>query len=148
MSDNPSQRIVTFIGHLLPLYVEETVNGVQCARSLSDGTLILPIDDPQEAPEGFVAIHWQGDPTRRTEVQGVFIASVAVARYTELHHTGTYAKDLRAAMESMSHHFTVKTGESLVFEGPEFELLNLIAKAVDKVGTVALIEILKKAAGL
>ena len=115
MSDNPSQRIVNFIGHLLPLYVQENVNGVWCARSLSDGTLILPIDEPEDTADGFVAVHWQGDPTLRTEVQGIFIASVAVARYVELHHTATHAKALRDHMEHMSHHFTVKTGKCLTF---------------------------------
>lgn len=148
MTDNPSQRIVTFIGHLLPLYVEEEVNGVWCARSLSDGTLILPIDDPEDAPEGFVAVHWQGDPTRRTEVQGVFMASMAIARYTELHHTGTYSEAMRGRMELMAHHFNVKTGEDLIFESPGGDLLKMMTKAVGKVGEVALTEIIKKSVGL
>lgn len=148
MSDNLSQRIVTFIGHLLPLYVEECVNGVWCARSLADGTLILPIDDPEKSADGSVAIHWQGDHTRRTEVQGIFIASLAIARYTELHHTATYSKDMRIEMEHMSNHFTVKTGETLVFESPDSGLFELIAKAVGKLGEAAVIEILKKQVGL
>lgn len=148
MSDNPSQRIVDFIGHLLPLYVQESVNGVWCARSLSDGTLILPIDEPEETADGFVAVHWQGDPTRRTEVQGVFIASVAVARYVELHHTATTSKAMRDEMEHISHHFTIKTGQSLTFEEPASDLLNLFGQAISKVGEAGVMELLKKAAGL
>lgn len=148
MSDNPSQRIVNFIGHLLPLYVEENVNGVWCARSLGDGTLILPIDEPEETADGFVAVHWQGDPTRRTEVQGVFIASVAVSRYIELHHTATFSKEMRSEMENISDHFTVKTGETLTFEAPGSDLLDMIGRAVDKVGEATVMDLLKKAAGL
>lgn len=148
MSDNPSQRIVNFIGHLLPLYVQESVNGVWCARSLGDGTLILPIDEPEDSADGFVAVHWQGDPTRRTEVQGVFIASVAIARYTELHHTATFSKEMRSAMEHISDHFTVKTGETLTFEAPGSDLLDMIGRAVGKVGEATVMELLKKAAGL
>lgn len=148
MSDNPSQRIVNFIGHLLPLYVQECVNGVWCARSLGDGTLILPIDEPEDTADGFVAVHWQGDPTRRTEVQGVFIASVAIARYTELHHTATFSKPMRDEMEHISQHFTVKTGECLVFESPATGLLGLVGQAVGKLGETAVIEILNKQVGL
>lgn len=147
MSENPSQRIVNFIGHLLPLYVQENVNGVWCARSLSDGTLILPIDETEDTADGFVAVHWQGDPTRRTEVQGVFIASVAVARYVELHHTATQSKSMRDEMEHISNHFTVKTGASLTFEEPGSDLLNLIGQAVGKVGEAGVMELLKKAIG-
>lgn len=148
MSDNPSQRIVNFIGQLLPLYVQENVNGVWCARSLTDGTLILPIDAPEDTGDGFVAVHWQGDPCRRTEVQGVFIASVAVARYVELHHTATFSKPMRDEMEHISHHFTVKTGEELTFDAPDSGLLGLVGQAVGKLGEAAVIEILKKQVGL
>lgn len=148
MGDSSSQRIVNFIGHLLPLYVQESVNGVRCARSLGDGTLILPIDEPEETADGFVAVHWQGDPTRRTEVQGVFIASVAIARYTELHHTATFSKEMRSEMKHISDHFTIKTGETLTFEGPGSDLLDMIGRAVGKVGEATVMELLKKAAGL
>lgn len=148
MSDNSSQRIVNFIGHLLPLYVQESVNGVWGARSLGDGTLILPIDEPEDTADGFVAVHWQGDPTRRTEVQGVFIASVAIARYTELHHTATFSKEMRREIEHISDHFTIKTGKTLTFEAPGADLLDMIGRAVGKVGEATVMELLKKTAGL
>lgn len=148
MSDNPSQRIVNFIDNLLPLYVQESVNGVLCARSLGDGTLILPMDEPEDTADGFVEVHWQGDPARRTEVQGVFIASVAIARYVELHHTATHSKLMRSEMVGISHHFTIKTGQFLTFDAPGSDLAELISRAVGKVGEAAVMEVLKKAVGL
>lgn len=55
-----SHRIVGFISNLLPLYIHDEVDGVWCARSLVDGTLIVPMDEPEDYEEGFVTIHWQG----------------------------------------------------------------------------------------
>jgi hypothetical protein len=143
-----SQAIVQFIGHLLPLYIEDQVEGVWCARSLSDGTLICPIDEADDDENGFVTVYWQGDPARQTVVQGVFMASLAVAKYVELHHMAENAKGTRNEMEHLSQHFTVKTGQSLTFESPDSGLLALVGKAVGKVGEAALIEILKKQVGL
>ncbi len=144
-----SQRIVQFIDHLHPLYIHDEVNGVMCARSLTDGTLILPFDEEGgEDDVGFVTVHWQGDPARQTLVQGVFMASLAVARYVELHHMAENAKATRDEMERLSHHFTVKTGESLNFDSSDSGLLDMVGKAVGKVGEAALIEILKKQVGL
>jgi hypothetical protein len=145
---NLSERIVQFIGNLLPLYVQDHAHGVMCARSLNDGTLIIPISAPDEDENGFVAVHWQGDPARQSMVQGVFMASLAVARYVELHYLAEQAKGTRDEIERLSHHFTVKTGESLVFEAPDSDLLELIGAAVGKVGEVALAEAIKRTAGL
>lgn len=119
-----------------------------CARSLTDGTLILPLDEPEEYENGLVAVHWQGDSSRQTVVQGVYMASLAVAKYVELHHMAENAKGTRDEVERLSHHFTVKTGESLIFEAPESGLLELVVEAVSKVGEAAVIEILKKQVGL
>lgn len=143
-----SQAIVQFIDHLHPLYMHELVNGVMCARSLTDGTLIFPVDEDEDDESGFVMVHWQGDSNRQTLVQGVYFSSLAVARYVELRHVAEGDKATRREMEHLSNHFTVKTGESLVFEGPESNLLEAVMKAVDRVGQVAVIEILKKTVGL
>lgn len=145
-----SQAIVQFIDHLHPLYIHDEVDGVMCARSLTDGTLIYPIDEGDEDENGYVTVHWQGDPSRQTVVQGVYLASLAVARYVELHHMAENAKATRDEMERLSHHFTVKTGESLTFEFelPDSGLFDMVGKAAGKVGEAALIEILKKTLGL
>lgn len=143
-----SQAIVQFIDHLHPLYMPDQVNGGWCARSLSDGTLICPVDEDEDNENGFVSVHWQGDAGRQTVVQGVYMASLAVARYVELHHIAENATGTRNEMERLSHHFTVKTGESLIFESPGSGLLEMVVKAVGKVGETAVMEILKKQVGL
>jgi hypothetical protein len=143
-----SQAIVQFIDHLHPLYIHDQVNGVWCARSLSDGTLICPVEEDEDNENGFVSVHWQGDTSRQTVVQGVYMASLAVARYVELHHMAENAKGTRDEMERLSHHFTFKTGESLTFESPDSGLLEIVVKAVGKVGETAVMEILKKQIGL
>lgn len=148
MNTGLSQRIVTFIGHLLPLYVQEQVDEVSCARSLGDGTLIVPVDEDPEDENGWVTVCWQGDPARKTMVQGQFMASLALARYVELHHLASGAEGTRTEMQRLSQHFAVKTGESLVFESPSSELIEWIAKVAPRVGEKALLEALKKLVGL
>ena len=51
-----SQRIVNFIGGFLPLYIEDDVDGVWCARSLSDGTLICPVEGMEACDDGFATL--------------------------------------------------------------------------------------------
>lgn len=143
-----SDRIVQFIGGLLPLYIEDQVEGVWCARSLSDGTLICPMDEPDDNKNGLVIVCWQGDPTRQTIVQGTFMASLAVAKYVELHHMAEKAKGTREEIEQLAYHFTLKTGESLTFDEPDSGLAEIVGQAVGKVGTAAVTEILKKSFGL
>lgn len=43
--NNKSTAIVSFLANLMPLYTHEGRAGVWCARSLQDGTLILPVDE-------------------------------------------------------------------------------------------------------
>jgi hypothetical protein len=143
-----SQRIVNFIGALLPLYIEDDVDGIWCARSLNDGTLICPVEEMEECEDGFVTVHWQGDPARQTLVQGEFMASLAVAKYVKLRHLAENAKGTRKEIEHLANHFTIKTGASLTFECPDSGLLELVVKAVGKVGEAAVIEVLKKQVGL
>ena len=143
-----SKAIVQFIDHPSPLYIHDQVDGVGCARSLSDGTLICPVDETDGDENGFVIAYWQGDPARQTVVQGVYMASLAVARYVELHHMAENAKATMDEMERLGHHFTVKTGEALIFEPSDSGLYGLIGKAVLKVGEAAVTEILKKQIGL
>jgi hypothetical protein len=102
---------------------------------------------PDENEDGFVAV--QGDPARQSVVQGVFMeASLAVAKYVELHHLAENAKGARDEVERLSNHFTIKTGEALTFEAPDSGLWELAGKAVGKVGEAALAEAMKKTAGL
>ncbi|OGS94604.1 MAG: hypothetical protein A3H31_12810 [Gallionellales bacterium RIFCSPLOWO2_02_FULL_57_47] len=144
-----SHRIVNFIGGLIPLYTHDQVDGVWGARSLVDGTLILPMFEEEGEEDGFVTVHWQGDPMRTTVVQGTFIASYAVAKYVELHSIAETNKDTKDEMSHMIHHFEIKTGESLVFNVEDDpELFSLLGKAVGKVGREVVIEVIKKQIGL
>ncbi|MEQ1526524.1 MAG: hypothetical protein ABL911_07250 [Gallionella sp.] len=147
--EGASHRIVNFIGGLIPLYTHDHVDGVLGARSLVDGTLILPMDEDEGGGNGLVTVHWQGDSNRTTVVQGVFIASYAIAKYVELHSIVETNKDTKNEMSHMIHHFEIKTGETLVFHVEEnSELFSLLGKAVGKVGQEAVIEIIKKQIGL
>ena len=144
-----SHRIVNFISGLIPLYIHDEVDGVWCARSLDDGTLIMPMDGTEDQEEEFVTVHWQGDSSRVSIVQGVFLASYAVAKYVELHNMAENAKGTKDEMRRLAHHFTVKTGESLGFSmNDDSELFPLIGKAVSKLGQVAVIELIKKGMGM
>lgn len=143
-----SQHIVDFIANLIPLYDGEQMDGIYCARSLSDGTLILPIDGDDDN-DAFVTVYWQGDPQRTSVVLASFVASLAVARYVELRFLAEDSKDTRAEMERLAQHYTFKTGDSLCFGAPlDSGLLALVGKAVSKVGEVAVEAVLKKAMGL
>lgn len=149
MSEGLSQSIVNFIASLLPLYTCEMVGDVPCARSLVDGTLVFPVEEPEGEEQGFVEVHWQGDPARHTEVQGVFLASQVVARYAEMHAIPT-GSATKVQYAHIAQHFTFKTGQSLVLgDGSEDEvLLGLVSKATKVIGKEALIEVLKKSLGL
>jgi hypothetical protein len=147
MEDGTNQRIVAFIANLMPLYVGEHVDGEWCARSLVDGTLILPFRGIEEASDEFVAVLWQGDPQRRTEVLAVYVASLAIARYVELHHSASHSKEMKLEMQHMAHHFTVKTGHALVFDEPGSDMMEVLARAVGRLGEGAVLEVLKRAAG-
>jgi len=144
-----SHRIVDFISGLIPLYIHDQVDGVWGARSLVDGTLILPMDEEEDGGNGLVTVHWQGDPNRTTVAQGVFIASYAVAKYIELHSIAETNKNTKDEMEHMAQHFEVKTGESLVFEQvQDSELFQVLGRAVGKAGQEVVIEVIKKQIGL
>lgn len=105
-----SKAIVGFIANLMPLYQGERHEGDWCARSLTDGTLILPVDESSnEEEEGWLRVRWQGDPTREQEVQGFLLTSVALERYVRFHGIGFGEEALAAELAFMARHFTYKT---------------------------------------
>lgn len=112
-----SQSIVDFIARLPPLYTCQHADGHECALSLLDGTLILPVDESHAAEEeGWVAVFWQGDSRRRSEVIGAQLASLAVWRHVELHGVGRSAADLAAHRQRLAEQFRRDTGLSLLSE--------------------------------
>jgi hypothetical protein len=109
--------------------------------------LIIPAGHPDDEEDDWIEVRWQGDSSRKSEMPGTHIASLAIARYVEIHHTATYNKQTQAAMEHCSNHFTVKTGDSLIFESHESDLLYVLSKAVAKWGESVVTDILKKQIG-
>lgn len=109
-----SQSIVDFIAQLLPLYTCQHADGHECALSLLDGTLILPVDESHAAEEeGWVAVFWQGDSRRRSEVIGTQLASLAVCRHVELQGVGLTAAERAAQQGQLAAQFRRLTGLSL-----------------------------------
>lgn len=112
-----SQSIVDFIAQLLPLYTCQHADGHECALSLLDGTLILPVDESHaDEEEGWVAVFWQGDSRRRSEVMGTQLVSVAIWRHVELHGVGRPAAELAAHRLQLARKFRLDTGLSLPSE--------------------------------
>ncbi|WP_181300273.1 hypothetical protein [Rhodanobacter sp. PCA2] len=113
-----SQAIVRFIASLLPLYTHVQFEGKTCALSLTDGTIVVPVIDPDIDPvddDGWLAVYWQGDSTRRTEVSATLFASQAVLRYIELRSAGLPSEAFRREREGLAEHFEFKTGATLYF---------------------------------
>ena len=149
MHHGVSHRIVGFIANLFPLYEAVTAEGRQAARSLMDGTLIFAVDEEEEDENGFVLIHWQGDPSRACETLGPAIASLAVARYIDLHAVPS-DKRTKDQYAHLSQHFRLKTGSRLVLEegAEDAESYRLLGQLVDKAGVGVAVEILTKSLGL
>lgn len=109
--DGKSAAVVGFLANLMPLYTHEDRDGVWCARSLQDGTLVLPVDESDwDEARGTVRIHWQGDAARATEVDGGQLAALALERYVRLHGTGASEDAIAAELWFMDRHFHYKTG--------------------------------------
>lgn len=106
-----SAAVVGFLASLAPLYTHEERDGVWCARSLQDGTLLVPVDESDwDEERGTVRLHWRGDPMRSTEVDGEHIATLALERYVRLHGVGASEEAIAAELWFMARHFHVKTG--------------------------------------
>ncbi|KRE94497.1 hypothetical protein ASG87_17445 [Frateuria sp. Soil773] len=109
-----SQRIVDFVAELLPLYTYQHADGHDCALCLADGTLIMPLDESHaESEEGWVAVFWQGDSRRRSEVLGSLLAAQAILRHVELHGIGRPQEELAAQRFYWCERFRQQTGRNV-----------------------------------
>lgn len=105
-----SEAVVSFIGNLLPLYDSMQCEGIWCARSMQDGTLILPVDESEwDEERGTVRVRWQGDRLREQQVEGPWIATLAIERYVRLHGAGAEEEVIAAELWYMARHFYFKT---------------------------------------
>lgn len=106
-----SAAVVGFLANLMPLYTHEDRDGVWCARSLQDGTLILPVDESDWDEEcGTVRVRWQGDSQREMLTDGDQLATLALERYVRLHGVGATEEAIAAELWFMAQHFHFKTG--------------------------------------
>lgn len=145
---NKSAAIVHFIANLLPLYQGERHGEDWCSRSLQDGTLILPFHANQDPDDdGWVFVHWQGDPQRRTKVQGHGIATLALERYVRLHGVGAREEDIAAELWFMAAHFRVKTGCALYLPNLP-EPAHPALRAAKRMGHGVLVNIVSRVTGL
>ncbi|PPT63354.1 hypothetical protein XarbCFBP8130_12260 [Xanthomonas arboricola] len=106
-----SASVVAFLANLVPLYTHEDRDGIWCARSLQDGTLVLPVDESDwEEQHGTVRLLWQGDAARETLAEGSHVATLALDRYVRLHAAGATEEAIAAELWFMVRHFRFKTG--------------------------------------
>ena len=144
---NKSAAIVSFIANLTPLYLGERHENTWCARSLQDGTLILPYSASEDTEnEGWIRVCWQGDRQRQTEVSGEAIAALALERFVRLHGTGVHEEAIAAELFFLAQHFTFKTG-CYVYLPQLSQPPHPVVRAVRRMGEGVLVNLLSKIAG-
>jgi hypothetical protein len=146
-----SSAIVSFIANLLPLYDGERHGDLWCARSMQDGTLIVPVDESAwDEERGTVLIRWQGDAAREQLVEGTYLATLALVRFVELNGLGLPQKVVRLELEQLAQHFYFKTGCHLDFPAnqPSSNLNKAVFDAVQRLGESTVTSLLLRAAGL
>jgi hypothetical protein len=143
-----SEAVVGFLANLLPLYDGERHDGLGCARSLIDGTLVLPIDKSSSEDEpGWVRVRWQGDPSREHETRGAMLASTALERYVRLHGVGYDEDAIAAELWFMARHFRSKTGCEVYL--PQLrEPAHPAIRAARRMGEDVLVNLISRVTGL
>jgi hypothetical protein len=149
MSDNVSLRIVNFLMNL-PQFHHDIFNGKEVARRITDGTVFMAPEDSDDYEDGILTAYWQGDPERCSELLiGRSIAGLEIAEGVRLWVAMGEYTDYKSAYINMAQHFTFKTGETIDcgYE-MENELMTFLGKAARKIGSEALISIVKIGAGI
>jgi hypothetical protein len=97
-----SQHLVDYIAELKPLYTFQFADGHDCALSLVDGTLYMPVDElHHEKEEGWIAVLWQGNADKRSELPGPLLAYQAALRCAELLGVGKLPWEISAHRECL-----------------------------------------------
>lgn len=144
MPEGASQKIVNFIADLSPLYIREKVGDAWAARSLIDGTLILPISTEGDDEDGMVVVRWPGDQASSTKASGIYMATNAVVRCAEV-RAGLSRKDNQAEYIDLAERFEQKTERTLSFGVPDRQeqLTYIVEEAAKEIGKQAVLEIVK-----
>lgn len=146
-----SQRYVDFIGNLMPLYQQEQVHDQRCARSLRDGSLLIPrLEIEENQDDHWVTVWWQGDCKRSSEVDGTQLASIALVDYVQFHSAGKPEEAISCLLEQLNQHFTFKTGGSLYlpYAGEQLQAFGKVLSTVKRYGPDLAWDVLKKSLGL
>lgn len=148
-----SESIVNFIANLMPLYIHEHYEGKNCARSLIDGTLVLPVASDEEDNEYdnvYIEIYWQGNKNRKTTTFGELFVTPILERYVRLHGVGATEEQVAEELRFMAEHFNFKTDCYPYFpklgESPTFMEKSL--QSAKKFGKGLLVDSIKKLVGL
>lgn len=148
--EGSSQRYIDFIANLIPLYQHEAANDLSCARSLRDGTLLLPRHDLDEnSGDDWIVVWWQGDPMRASDMQAFQLASIAVVDYVQFHSAGKGVDHAAGLLAHLSQHYEHKTGGSLYLPYAEdnSHALGKIVAIAKEVGFELALEGLKEGVG-
>ena len=111
------QSISDLIAGLSSLCTCQLANSQACAVSLLGGTLLLPLDESHASRvEGWLAVSWQGDFYRRSEVVGTQLAQRTACRHVELHGVGQSPAQQASLPQSLTEPFRHAAGLSPVPE--------------------------------
>lgn len=145
MQDNLSQRIVDFIA-AMPHCQHDNRDARLGARRLTDGSLILAPDDEEECEQGIVVVDWQGDPARRTKVDGEQLAALEIEEGIRHWVANGTMSNFRTEYAAMADHFQFKTGGNIECGiDRQQDQWNELGRLVRKVGTKAALMALGKA---
>lgn len=150
MEKTMSERIVSFLGSLFPLYDMDYETTPWSARQLTTGATIQAVDESgSDEEQGLISIHWPGQSTPWI-VDGAFVVTEALVRYVDLHGYGRSERERRGELQRMSDHFTFKTGASTYpnWESNDSEVFLLAGKLMRSAGKEVAVSLLKGALGI
>lgn len=113
-SGSLSHRIVEFLGGLAPVYVPASIRGERCARSLTDGTIILPLLDPlisDPDAQDRVLVRWRGDYSWDSIELGAHMASLAAFRSAEFQVAAGLARRRGVVLKQLFARYAAMTGD-------------------------------------
>jgi hypothetical protein len=136
MERSQSERIVRFIGSLLPLYDMEYGADACRARHLASG-ITLDVIDESAADEELGLIQLRHPASGETwTVEGRMLVTEALKHYVDLHGFGLPEKARRQEFRRMCDHFAFKTGAYAYteWEDEQTEALAMAGRVVRALG--------------